>query len=351
MNRIPVYTPYMNKYTKLAIEAIRSNWISNLGQYIPLASEALSKYLDVKYCVLVNSGTAATHCLFKSLKYKYPNINKIYISNNCFISAWNCALTEYNEYNLEAMRMNSNTLNIDTSEEYLLSLDKDSAIVIVHNYGNIVNVPRIKRIRPDLVIVEDNCEGIFGKYEGKYSGTESLCSAVSFYANKTITTGEGGAFLTNDLDLYNYIKSYISHGMTSQRYIHDKIAVNYCMSNIQAAFLYDQMLDIDHIIQRKEDIVSRYKKELRTYTVEEGTSPSNWMFVLLADIDYNTFEKYMESKGIEVRPLFYNISVHSHTSNVRSEDMHIRGAILPSYPDLTDGQIDMIIEAVKTYTS
>ena len=65
---------------------------------------------------------------------------------------------EYNKEQLEVMKINSETLNIETNEEYIKSLEKDSCVLIVHNLGNIVNVPRLKRLRPDLIFVEDNCE-------------------------------------------------------------------------------------------------------------------------------------------------------------------------------------------------
>ena len=150
---------------------------------------------------------------------------------------------EYKKEQLEVMKINSETLNIETNEEYIKSLDKDSCVLIVHNLGNIVNVPRLKRLRPAIIFIEDNCEGLFGKYEGIYSGCSeaSLCSSVSFYANKSLTTGEGGAFFTNDSEIYEFIKSTYGHGMTKERYIRDRLAYNYRMTNIQAGFLYDQL--------------------------------------------------------------------------------------------------------------
>ena len=217
---LPIYTPYLNKYKKSAINAIESGWISNYGVNVKNAEKKLKYIFGIKYCILMNNGTAATHCLFIALKHKYPNINKIYIPNNVFIAPWNCALMEYKSIQLEVMKTNENTLNINTDEEYIKSLDKNSCILIVHNLGNIINVPRLKRLRPDIIFIEDNCEGIFGKYENIYSGTSNgtLCSAVSFYANKTLTTGEGGAFFTNDIEIYKHIKSTYSHGMTHERY-------------------------------------------------------------------------------------------------------------------------------------
>jgi perosamine synthetase len=307
---IPIYKPYISKYKASALKAIESEWISNYGIYTTLANTKLCEILGSKYCVLTCNGTAATHCLFLALRYKYPYIKKIYVPNNVFVSPWNCALMEYND--ISVMKMDPTTLNIDTTEEYWESLESDSAVLIVHNLGNIVNVPRLKRFRPDLIFIEDNCEGLFGKYEGRYSGTASLCSSVSFYSNKVITTGEGGAFLTNDLDLYSYIMSIHSHGMTDERYVHNELAYNYRMTNIEAALLYDQLNDIKHIIECKKSVFNRYDVllaelyqmlSIRKFKQELNTDAALWMYtIIIPNNNYKKLEQYMNEKQIQIRP-------------------------------------------------
>lgn len=364
---IPIYKPYLEKYKKSAIQAIDSEWISNHGIYIDLASDLLKKKLNIKYCILMNNGTSSTHCLFKALKFKHPEISKIYIPNNVFVAPWNCALLEYSPDQLEVMKIDEKTFNIDTSENYIQTLDKNSAVLIVHNLGNIVNVPRLKRIRPDLIFIEDNCEGLFGKYEDIYSGTseDSLCSAVSFYGNKTITTGEGGAFFTNDLDVYKYLKTYFSHGMSEQRYIHNILGTNYRMTNIQAGFLYEQLNDIDHILNLKKKIVENYKKiiekndlnsKIKFLNEEKDTIHSNWMTsVFIENLNYDKLESYMSEKNIQIRPIFYDIHCHSHLKDIKKtfpEDMeHKRknGLMLPSYPELTIEEQTYVINCIKEY--
>jgi len=175
MERIPIYVPDIEKYKKSAYEAIDSGWISNYGKFVTLAENKLKELLGIKHCILMNNGTAATHCLYVSLHLKCPDIRKIYIPDRVFVAPWNAGLSEYSDEFFEVMKIDPKTLNIITSEEYINSLEKNSAVLIVHNYGNIINVPRLKRLRPDIVFIEDNCEGLFGKYERKYSGTESLC--------------------------------------------------------------------------------------------------------------------------------------------------------------------------------
>ena len=360
---IPIYIPYLDKYKNSALIAISTNWISNYGVFVKNAEEKLKQILNVKYCILMNNGTAATHCLLLALKYKYPDIKKIYIPNNVFIAPWNCVLMEYQKENIEVMKINSLTLNMDTSEEYIKGLDKNSAILIVHNLGNIVNVPRLKRIRPDIIFIEDNCEGNFGKYEDIYSGTstDSLCSAVSFYANKTLTTGEGGAFFTNDDETYQYIKSIYSHGMTNERYIHSKLAYNYRMTNVQAAFLYDQLNDLDHILTLKENIFKKYNKLLQKefkkgkiikLDYEDNTISATWMYCIIIDgLDFKSLEIYMNDKMIQIRPFFYDIRKHDHLKDIKVDYPEITnsGIMLPSYPDLKEEQQEYIINCLVEY--
>ena len=360
---IPIYEPYLSKYHKSANEAIETNWISDCGENVRNAEEKLKSVLNVSHCILTNNGTSATHCLILSIKYKYPHINKIYVPNNVFVAPWNCVLNEYPSDKIEVMKIDRNTLNIDTSEKYIENLELNSAVVIVHNLGNIVNVPRLKRIRPDIIFVEDNCEGLFGKYEGLYSGTStsSLCSAISFYANKTLTTGEGGAFITNDNDVYEHIRSVYSHRMTKTRYIHDVHAHNYRMSNIQAGFLFDQLNDLEHILKLKEELFNKYDHLLEgmihdgkviKIKSEECTIKANWIYcIVISDLDYESIETYMSEHNVQIRPLFYDIRYHNHLKDIyiKYNDIEIKGIMLPSFPSLNQTQQEYIIECLIKY--
>ena len=362
---IPIYVPYLEKYKKSALQAIETSWISNYGMNVTNAEQLFKKILQINYCILMNNGTSATHALFLALKYKYPKITKIYIPNNVFVAPWNCALREYSKEYLEVMKMDSTTLNIDTSEEYIKTLQADSCVLIVHNLGNIVNVPRLHRLRPDIIFIEDNCEGIFGTYEGIYSGTstKTLCSAVSFYANKTLTTGEGGAFFTNDKDVYTYIKSIYSHGMTATRYIHDTLAYNYRMTNIQAGFLYDQLQDIDHILTLKKNVFDTYDRLLQSHiqnnkiyklTPESNTVSANWLYcIIIKNIHFNHFEHFMNEKKIQIRPFFYDIRKHQHLQNInceyKEENIASQGVMLPSFPELQLYNIQYIVSCINEY--
>jgi perosamine synthetase len=285
------------------------------------------------------------------------------------VAAWNSVLMEYNKDLLEVLPINEKTWNMKEDEEFILSLEENAALLVVHNLGNIVNVPRIKSLRPDLIIVEDNCEGIFGKYDNIYSGCseKTLCSAVSFYGNKTVTTGEGGAFLTNDDEVYNYIKKVYSQGMSSKRYVHDVHAYNYRMTNIQAAFLYDQLSDIDAILQRKKSIFDTYdellgnlknENKIKLQKVSNNTNRANWMYALRIVNNTKTPEETFEifkSMGIETRPFFYSFEHHEHLKNLKCNsqlDSNLSNLLnreiimIPSSPMISKEEQFKVVESI-----
>ena len=143
---INIYNPNIKLYSKSAIEAIESGWISNHGEFIQKSSNKLKEIINIPHVILMSNGTCATQCLFLALKYKHPEINKVYVPNNAYVAAWNSAITVYNKNQIYVMKMDLNTWNINTEENYIKSIDTNSAVLIVHNLGNIINVPRLKRI-------------------------------------------------------------------------------------------------------------------------------------------------------------------------------------------------------------
>jgi perosamine synthetase len=348
----PIYTPTIAPYTKSVYDAIETGWISSQGKYIGKTAELLKNILGAQYVVLTNNGTSATHLLYLSLKFKYPNLTKIYVPNCVFVAVWNCALYEYSKDVIEVMEIDPHTLNMRQDELYILSLERNSAVVVVHNVGNIVNVPRLKKLRPDLIFVEDNCEAFMEQYNQKYTGTESLCAAVSFFGNKTITSGEGGAFYTNDKELYDFISKTCHHGMSGERYLYDIIGRNYRMTNIQAAFLYDQLLDIDNILDNKKRVYDTYFKLLKDSNIE-GATTGKWMFLVrVPGGNYEDMFKHMMSFGIDTRPMFYDITKHKHLKSFIPPNIledHHEYIMLPSSPSLTlDDQIFIIVK-IKEY--
>lgn len=350
---IPIYQPRV--YKESVLQAIESGWVSSQGEFIQKTTELLKETFNIPYVVLMNNGTSATHMLLKALKFKHPDIKKIYVPNNVFVAVWNVVLYDYDGF--EMLQMDPKTLNMRTDEEYIRSLDSHSAVMVVHNVGNIVNVPRLKRLRPDIVFIEDNCEGLFGKYENIYSGTSesSLCSAVSFFANKTIMCGEGGAFFTHDKDVYDFVYCTINHGLSGKKYVYKELGYNYRMTNLQAALLYDQLVHKDEILHDKDVRFALYEHLLGNAVsipqTEENTQKSNWMFICGVSKPYEEVEAHMKEKGIDIRPFFYDIRVHSHLKDKEGPIFETEKAyiMLPSFPDLELKNVEYVCEMLLSF--
>jgi perosamine synthetase len=366
---IKIYEPDIEQYKLSALDAINSGWISNHGIYIQKATNKMMEILDIPYLVLMSNGTCATHCLFIALKFAYPNIQKIYVPGNCYVAAWNTLLMEYSLKHISVLPMSLETWNMDIYTN-IYSLDKNSAVLVVHNLGNIINVPELKKLRPDLIFVEDNCEGIFGKYNHVYSGcsSDSLCSSLSFYGNKTITTGEGGAFLTTNKDVYEYIKLVYSQGMSETRYLHTLHAFNYRMTNIQAAFLYDQLLDLETILSKKRNIFLEYEqllepllksKRVVLMKKEDYTTNACWIFgvrIVNNPFSINETNDFFKSENVEIRPFFYPINEHQHLSDIQYDDPNSKKLnkeiiMIPSSPNISILEQQKVVAAISKFVS
>jgi perosamine synthetase len=360
---IPIYNPWPCKYDR-AKEAIESGWISSQGKYINEAEKKLTEYFNWNNFILMNNGTTATHVLFLALRQFHPDVQTIYVPNSVYVAVWNCALMEYPKSALRVMPLADN-LCIPTDETYLKSLEPNSAIVIVHNVGNIIDIDAIYAVRPDIVLIEDMCEGLFGKYSnGKYVGAHNavLCSSVSFFANKNITSGEGGGLVTQRSDVAAFIRRIINQGNTSQRYIHDIHAYNYRPTNIQAALLLDQFDYVEVIIERKKHIFERYMnnlKNLESVTFPRTANVANWMFCLRmkGNKRYEDVQSFCKEQNTDIRPFFYPITTHRHLSDIAApnsdfaEQLQKECIILPSFPSLTDEDIDYISNVIIQYAT
>ena len=307
---------------------------------------------------MTNNGTSATHLVSKALNFKYPQINKIFVPNNVYVAAWNSFLYD-KKFNLIPIDADIYSWNINLKK---IKTNDESAILLVHNLGNIINPKNVE----GSVIVEDNCEGFLGKYNENFSGTNCLASSVSFFGNKNITSGEGGAFITNDEDCFLYANKVQGQGQSKERYIHDELGYNYRMTNIQAAILYGQLEYLEEIQEKKKNIFNFYKKELtkneriKIQTEEKDTVPSNWMMGIriIGNENFNKINMFMKNKKIDIRPMFYPMSTHKHLKKYawgRDETvakiLSKECLILPSYPDLTKEEQKYIINCINEFTN
>jgi len=359
---LPIYKPYLPKNClRHAHDALDSTWISSQGVYIDMAKELLKDKTGSRYVILVNNGTCATHLLALGLKYKHPQLKKLIVPNNAFVAAWNSFLYS-GGFELKPVDARLDTWNMD--QRQLTGFDSETALLVVHNLGNVFNVPDFRAAHPEVPVVEDACEALFGTYNGRMAGTASLMSSVSFFGNKTITSGEGGAVFTEDEELFEYLNSVRGQGQSSTRYVHDKLGYNYRMTNIQAALLYGQLELAEEIREMKHAVFELYRKELssvdevRFQYQEPGTEHAEWMFGIRFEgfslVRKRALELFLFENNIETRPMFYPINHHAHLQQVRGEmkvatQLNHQALMLPSFPELTRGQVTAVCRKIKEF--
>lgn len=334
-----------------------------------MVTEKLKEVLRVPYVIPLNNGTSACHLVAKSLyRICAPSVGKkrIIVPNNVYVAAWNAFLFD-KEYELIPIDSDLDTWNFD-----LIKLDAtigkypEADVLIVHNIGNIINVPELQRKYPHVHFVEDNCEGFMGSYEDLPTGTACFASAASFFGNKNITSGEGGVFITNFEDTYEHAKCIQGQGQSSKRFVHNELGYNYRMTNIQAALLFGQLECLDEIWNLKRNVFETYRyafqdrEDIKLQTIPNKTTNANWMFGMRVpgQLSYDIAEAFFKQHGIEIRPMFYSINMHGHLNNnpnifgsdcTNADLLNKECFILPSYPELTSEEQQYIIKTVNEY--
>ena len=346
---IPIYKPYIPKgsaeYAKAAID---SGWISSIGEYVERATEELKKRTGSKYVVLVNNGTSATHLCAKVLKRWHPETKRVFLPSACYVAAYNSLLYDDNEWVLQPVDLDTETWNMRTPK-----YEEGDAIMAVHNLGNIMPLNGI-----ECPVIEDSCETLFGKTKQK----QSLCASLSFFGNKNMTSGEGGAVLTDDEDIFKFLTKLKGQGQTSRRYIHDELGYNYRMTNIQAALLLGQLEEWDNIYGGKQVLFLKYNEAFKDHpniiSQKVVYEHSRWMYGvrIVGSKSYEDNKRVFDSHNIETRPMFYSFKHHKHLdflhgmggrTHANATGLHKEIVILPSYPELTNEEINLITEITK----
>jgi perosamine synthetase len=235
----------------------------------------------------------------------------------------------------------------------------------VHLYGNICNMDELLAISKeyDIPIIEDSAEAIGSEWNIKKAGSMGIYGTFSFHGTKTICTGEGGMFVTNDDKIYEKSLTLSNHGRSrnqKKQFWPDMIGFKYKMSNIQAAIGCAQLERIDELISKKRKIFYFYKDNLEGLPFSFNPEPENtkngyWMPTIIVnqDIKFNREEVLMKFKqeNIDARVFFWPLSslpmFDSKKENFNSYSLNMRGINLPSYHDLTENQQERVIKVLK----
>ena len=364
---IPVNTPLINNKDALSVaKTIKSGWISSEGPSVKEFEKKIAKFLDRKFGCAVSSGTAALEIAIRSLGL---NKNDEVIMPSFTIISNAMAIVKSSAKPI-LVDVNLNTWNIKIEDIEKKITKKTKCLMIPHIYGLANDMDKILKItkKYNLYLIEDAAE-VFGlKYKNKKCGSFGDISILSFYANKHITTGEGGMLLTNNPKLNEKFKDYrnLCFGSKKNRFNHYDISWNYRYTNIQAALGLSQLKRIGKIIKKKHEIGNYYYKHFKNIKniILQPNKLSYckniyWVFgIVLKRNNKNNISsviKKLQSKNIGTRPFFWPMHKQdafkkkNYFKNIKlsnSEFISKNGFYLPSGLGLTSKELKFVKDTV-----
>ena len=355
---IPVYTPSLRGNEAAYVEdAVRSGWISSLGEYVDRFEGAIRDVTGARHAIALCNGTVALHLALHSLDIG-PGDEVIVPTFTYIASVNSIGLTGAKPIFVD---VDPDDWLIDPDAVEQAISPRTKAVMPVDLYSA-VSSPRVIEIarRHGLSVVQDCAEVFSTTVGGRHAGMDADVATFSFFGNKTVTTGEGGAVICNDDALAARMRKVKGQGQSlTKRYWHDELGFNYRMTNIAAAIGVAQIERLPEVRARKKQIAAFYREALAGEGVSFQRLPadvdsSEWLVSLLLPrgIDRDRVMDDMRAAGVDSRPVFYcahDMPMHATDQSLPvSSDIASRGISLPSFPDLTDAELEKVVGAVKS---
>lgn len=351
---------YWGNEQRYVLDALQSSWISG-GAYVDRLEADFARYCDSPYAVTASNGTAALHMAYLALDIGLGD--EVIVPGFGFMAAANVALHVGAKPVFAEVCPASWCMTADAVEKCITS--KTKAIVPVHTYGNVCDMDPLLALakKYGLLVIEDAAESIGSKYKGRMSGTLGSVGTYSFHATKTITTGEGGAVVTDSVEIRDQMQLFRSHGMSSRRYWHVVAGHNFRLANIHAAIGCAQLERIDDITKERARVYDLYKKLLSNIDgvtlqfFSESVEPVVW--AIAVKLDPIAFPQgrdgviiELKERGVECRPGFYSADFMPHLYGDISlpvcRELSQQILSLPSGPALTNTEIEYACESFKS---
>lgn len=326
---VPLHEPTFNELeVKYVTDCVKTGWVSSVGAYVTRFEEDLAKFVGVKRAVAVVNGTAALHIALKVAGVEADD--EVLMPSLTFIATANAV--SYCNAIPHFVDVHEETLGVDPFklDDYLQQISevrdgglfnkqtnrRIKALVPMHTFGHAVHLDELIALadKYHLVLVEDAAESLGTYYKGKHTGSFGMVNAMSFNGNKIITTGGGGAILTDDEELADYAKHLTTTAKVPHKweYVHDEIAYNYRMPNINAALGCAQLEKMNEFLERKRQITARYEQLIidlegvRLFKQPKSSDSNYWLQTLILDeiVDRNEVLAFLNENGVMSRPIW-----------------------------------------------
>ena len=360
MKKIYLSPPHLSQNEKKYIlEAINSNWIAPVGPFLNKFEKKITRYLNVKHALCVNSGTAAIHLALRVLGIKKNDI--VLCQNFTFIGSVYPILycnaepvfigSEDESWNMSPNFLRNSILKLKKKKLY------PKAIILVHLYGMPAKVGEIKKVAKefDIPIIEDAAEALGSSISGKMCGSFGDIGILSFNGNKIITTSGGGALVSNNkkyIELARHLSQQARDNFI--HYEHSTIGYNYRMSNLLAAIGLAQMEVLNERIKLRRKNFQNYEKlfkknknlNFQRERIENKNKifSNRWLTTVTInnkESSINEIVKFLDKENIEIRPLWKPMNLQPILKKFKyfgeslEEKLYSRGFCLPSGSNLS----------------
>lgn len=314
--RIQIARPDMtHREFRSIMDAFLSSWISSKGPYVEKFEDGFRGFVGTKYGIAVSNGTVALHLALVALGVG-PG-DEVIVPDLTFAATINAVL--YCGATPVIVDVDGGTWSMSLATIERACTPRTKAIIPVHLYGRPAEMGPIAAFagRQGIAIVEDCAEAHGARYAGRAVGKFSDISCFSFYANKIVTTGEGGMCLTDSEELAHSLRVLRDHGMSPDRsYWHDRVGFNYRLTNLQASIGHAQLQRVHQTLKRNKEIAEMYRVALQRIPgvrfppdMDGVHSPVVWLSSVLVPAERrNALLAAAAKADIEMRPFFHSLS-------------------------------------------
>lgn len=356
--RIPYTKPSITELeVRYATDAAANGWGEHCYDYILRFEDAFKAHLGVKYAIATSSCTGALHMGMAALGIG-PGDEVIMADTNWIASAAPIVHLGATPVFVDIL---PDSWCLDPALVEQAITPRTKAILAVHLYGNLCAMDALLAIgaRHGIPVIEDAAEAIGSVYHGRRAGSMGRFGAFSFHGTKTLTTGEGGMFVTNDADLYERVLTLSNHGRArgqTKQFWPEVVGFKYKMSNVQAAIGCAQLERIDELVNRKREILAYYKAALEKLPgvamnpEPPGTINGAWMPTVVFDQSLGITREMLRAafaeENVDARVFFHPLSglPMFEKSNINQVAASIpeRAINLPSYHDMMNAEQDRV---------
>lgn len=364
--RVPVSAPSLGgNELKYVSDAINTNWVSSQGQYISQFERNFAEYVGAEWALAVSNGTCALHLAL--LVSGVGSGDEVIVPDLTFGASANAVL--HAGARPVFVDVDAETWALDAAQLERAITPRTKAIMPVHLYGHPADMDPVLAIagKHGLKIVEDCAESLGATYKNQNTGVIGDLGCFSFFANKVITTGEGGMVTGNDPKLKAHVELLRDHGMQkSRRYWHLEPGFNYRMTNVQAAIGVAQLEQIGTFLERRRACVEHYQHGLANLegiilpTEASWARSIFWLYCIRVvpngkDMNRDILAARLQAHGVDTRPVFpplhgqpaFHVSAGADSEFPVSTQLAATGLCLPMSNDLTTADVDEICRIVR----